>query len=253
MDERSLNILRKAAAGCPTVLFRPTAFFVARCGVLTVVFDGFSDPILDLKNEIEDLFPDLEDEHDGSKWPKVTLAVLKDDENLKPRDIVRLRDIADEWNELLRMRGDVLDVHALAAVNYGCRSLELRIQTHPLPLGSSGLEATATEEHAAYVEDIVAQFSRERMDRYAAELEKDGHRESHYRSPVEGWSLIADIAPDRLPLANSVLEAVERAVPGKYCVLEPSSRHISIRSLVRLPKQEGGSSVGTGSVRGAAV
>lgn len=254
MDERSLRLLRKAAARCPAVLFRPRAFFVARCGVLTVVFDGFSGPILDLKNEIEGLFPDLEEEHEGSTWAKVTLAVLKDDRNLKPRDIVRLRDLADEWNEVLRSRGDLLDVHELAAVNYGCRSLELRIETHRLPLRSSEREATAEEEHAAYVADIVAQFSRERMDRYAAELEKDGHRESHYRLPAEGWSLVVDIAPDRMPLSNSLLEEVERAVPGKYCVLEPASRHITVRSLVRRPDKEGGASgMGASSVRGAAV
>lgn len=231
MNERSIDQLRKVVAETPRAVFHPMAFFVARCGVLTLVFDGFSSALLDLKRRIEEVLPGLEPEREGSTWPKVTLAVLRDDESLSVRDIVRLRDIADEWNDVLLERGDILGIDRLVAVEYACRSLEQRKRTIQLPFGQAHAPDETSEQHAAYVRSVVSQFSRTRMDRYAAELEKEGHRETHYRSPSTGWSLIAEVAPDRLPLANKLLEEVERLVPGKYLHLAPESRHITIRSL----------------------
>ncbi len=251
MKERHLDDLRKLVAAKPQVFFRPMAFFVARCGVLTLVFDGFSNAILELKRGVEKVIPNLEPEHEGSTWPKVTLGMLRDPEVLSARDIVRLRDIADEWNDTLRSEGEIIAVQSLSAVEYGCRSLERRYQTVDLPLKVDELAAKPSQGHAEYVQSIVSQFSREQMDRYAAELEKRGHRETHYRSPARGWSLVADIAPDRLPLADAVIDEVDRLVPGKYCRIDPASRHVTIRSLDRMRTTRGRVKIDTALAAGS--
>ena len=249
MTEPSIEVLKKMVAAKPRAFFRPMSFFVARSGVLTLVFDGFSQAILDLKRRIEETFPHLEPEHEGSKWPKVTLGVLRDDEALARGDIVRLRDIADRWNDVLRQEGDVLDVNRLVAVEYACRSLERRRRTVGLPLNSESDLPDPPEDHAAYVQSIVSQFSREQMGRYSVEVEKQGHRESHYRSPARGWSLVADVDLDRLPLADRVMDEVERLVPDKYCRLSPESRHITIRSLNRVRTRRGRADIDVASSR----
>lgn len=251
MNERSLDDLRKIVATKPQVFFRPMAFFVARCGVLTLVFEGFSSAIFELKRSIERLIPNLEPEHEGSKWPKVTLGMLKDREVLSARDIVRLRDIADDWNDTLRQDGEVIDVRNLSAVEYGCRSLEKRFRTIDLPLKVDEHAGHPPQHHAEYVQSVVSQFSRAQMDRYAAELEKRGHRETHYRSPARGWSLVADIAADRLPLANALIDEVERLVPGKYCRIDPGSRHITIRSLDVMRTKRGRAEIDASPVSGS--
>ncbi|MBT8402103.1 MAG: hypothetical protein KJO98_16625 [Rhodothermia bacterium] len=251
MNEHHLDELRKIAASTPQVFFRPMAFFVARCGVLTLVFDGFSSAILELKRGVEKLIPNLEPEHEGSTWPKVTLGMLRDHETLSARDIVRLRDIADDWNDTLRNEGEIIALQHLSAVEYGCRSLEKRYQTIELPLKVDELAEKPPQYHAEFVQSIVSQFSREKMDRYAAELEKRGHRETHYRSPARGWSLVADIARDRLPLANAVIDEVERLVPGKYCRIDPDSRHITIRSLDVMRTKRGRAEIDAAPVSGS--
>ncbi len=251
MNERYLNDLRKIVATKPQVFFRPMAFFVARCGVLTLVFEGFSSAIFELKLRVEKLIPNLEPEHEGSKWPKVTLGMLRDREALSARDIVRLRDIADEWNDTLRQEGEIIAVRSLSAVEYGCRSLERRYRTVDLPLKVDERADNPPQYHTEYVQSIVSQFSREQMDRYAAELEKRGHRETHYRSPARGWSLVADIAADRLPLANALIDEVERLVPGKYCRIDPGSRHITIRSLDVMRTKRGRAEIEAAPVSGS--
>lgn len=231
MKNDSLKKLTEIAATYPPAEFRPMAFFAARCGVLTVVFDGFSESVLQMKRDIERELPHLEGEHEGSRWPKVTLAVLKDGERLRLRDIVRLRDLADDWNEVLHRQGQLLWFDRLTAVEFGCRSTERRFQSVELPLSAESSEKKPSPTSVEFVATVVDQFSRERMDEYARELEKDGHRESHYRNPVRGWSLIADLPAGSLPLAERLLDEVEKSVPGKYCRFHVDSRHITIRSL----------------------
>jgi hypothetical protein len=48
---------------------------------------------------------------------------------------------------------------------------------------------------------------------------------------------VAEVHPTQLPAAAPILEDVARAVPGKYAVLEPSSWHVTVRSLDRAPRE----------------
>ena len=89
--------------------------------------------------------------------------------------------------------------------------------------------------HARFVRSVLGQFSQDRLTEYTAAINREGNRESHYREPATGWSLVADVDPTQLPVAAPILEDVAGAVPGKYAVFEPSSWHVTIRSLDRAP------------------
>ena len=116
MTESSITRLREIAAGCPPIQFRTTGLFVAHCGVLTLVFDGFASCVLDLKDEIDQTFSDLEEEHEGSMWPKVSLAVLRDGQTLSEQDVHRLRDVADRWEESILSEVPMVEIDRLLAV-----------------------------------------------------------------------------------------------------------------------------------------
>ncbi len=233
MTRESLDELRSLAAGCPATRFRANGLFVAYCGVLTIVFEGFDDCILTMKDEIDRAFPDLEEEHEGSMWPKVTLAVLRDSERLTEAEVSRLRDVAEEWHGVICSDADPVTADELLAVEYGCRSLEVRQRVEHLPLQSRAGESPLPPHHARFVRSVVGQFSRDRLREYHAAIDREGHRETHYREPATGWSLVADVAAEQMPVAHDVLEAVEKAVPGKYARLRPESWHITVRSLDR--------------------
>jgi hypothetical protein len=239
MTESSITRLREIAAGCPPIEFRPTGLFVAHCGVLTLVFDGFAACVLALKDEIDRSFTDLEVEHEGSMWPKVSLAVLRDAQRLSEEDVRRLRDVADRWHEPIRTEAPDVRIDRLLAVDYGCRSLEVRRRSEELPLLGDTLPEEAPPHHVRFVRSVLSQFSRERLAEYTVSIDREGNRESHYREPATGWSLVADVKPAQLPLAGAILEDVEREVPGKYATFEPSSWHVTIRSLDRAPQARG--------------
>ena len=232
MTESSITRLREVAAGCPPIQFRPTGLFVAHCGVLTLVFDGFASCVLELKDEIDRTFSDLEEEHEGSMWPKVSLAVLRDGETLSEQDVHRLRDVADRWEESISGL-PIVEIDRLMAVEYGCRSLEVRQRSEEMILLGDTPAETSPPHHIRFVRSVLAQFSRERLSEYTVSIDREGHRESHYRNGATGWSLVADVRPEQLPLAASILEDVERVVPGKYAAFDPRSWHVTIRSLDR--------------------
>ena len=83
--------LRALVRGDRCVL-RPQTYFVAWNGVLTLVYDGFPPVLAGIKARLnaEDALPP---ENFGSRWPKTTLAALRDDGD-RPIDIVleRLHD-----------------------------------------------------------------------------------------------------------------------------------------------------------------
>lgn len=59
-----------------------------------VVFDAICFYIVDqLKKQIEDCYPGLVKEFPGSKWPKTSVACLRDNKRLSREDLEILRDI----------------------------------------------------------------------------------------------------------------------------------------------------------------
>ena len=62
----------------PICFLKPKQFFVAWHGVVTLVFDGWPEPINTMKHIIGSKI-EIAKENFGSKFPKVSLGVIKDD------------------------------------------------------------------------------------------------------------------------------------------------------------------------------
>eukprot|EP00850_Spirogloea_muscicola_P002714 SM000010S04352 [mRNA] locus=s10:1079419:1087306:+ [translate_table: standard] len=73
--------------------YQPVEFFVAWQGVLTVIYQGIPPAFEELKLAIEGLSPAVVRENPGSKWPKTSLACLRDGARLSPYQLVALRHI----------------------------------------------------------------------------------------------------------------------------------------------------------------
>ena len=78
-------------AGTPACHLHPHAFFVAWNGVLTLAYSGFPAPLATLKANIGAHFGSLAEEGAGSKWPKTTLAALKDGHRLSQQELKALK------------------------------------------------------------------------------------------------------------------------------------------------------------------
>lgn len=59
--------------------FFPKQFFVSWCGVLTLVYTGFPQTLLNLKADLGRACSCIAPENPGSKWPKTGLAAVNDD------------------------------------------------------------------------------------------------------------------------------------------------------------------------------
>jgi hypothetical protein len=231
MTDDSISTLRTMVADCPPIRLKPAGLFVAHCGVLTIVFEGFDTCILAMKDRVHRAFPSLEEEHEGSLWPKVTLAVLKDWKRLTEAEVGRLRTVADEWKEAICSPENEIEINELLAVEYGCRNLEVRRRTEVLPLQGGPADPTPPPHHARYVRSVLGQFTRDRIQEYTALIDREGNRETHYRESAHGWSLVADVAEEQLRFAPQILESVDSVTPGKYCPFAPASWHVTVRSL----------------------
>ena len=107
----------------PTRL-RPEAFFVARSGVLTLAFSGYTEALIRFKAELEGAIPGISAENPGSRWPKTTLGALRDGETLDEEDVVRLREATSEGTTCLYRRGEPIPVGVLSLVELRDRAME---------------------------------------------------------------------------------------------------------------------------------
>lgn len=69
---------------------QPLAFFVSWQGVLTLAYSGFPPALLGLKAAVDAAAPALPAESPGSRWPKTSLACLRDGRRLTPDQLATL-------------------------------------------------------------------------------------------------------------------------------------------------------------------
>lgn len=74
-----------------TSYLQPLAFFISWHGVLTLAYRGFTPALLDLKRRLALAHPALSAEAPGSKWPKTSIACLKEGTTLTPEQFQTLR------------------------------------------------------------------------------------------------------------------------------------------------------------------
>lgn len=224
------DAVARIARRVPATVLRPEGFFVARYGVLTLAYKGFPEPLLQLKKALAQEIEGIPPENPGSRWPKTTLAALRDDGDMEPDDIVLLREATQEGTVCLSRRRPAIAVDFVELVELRCRSMESTGRSRVVRLeGGRGHERVPTD-HRAEVVRVLDQWRRSGLSRYVPDLRRPGHRESHYRGPIREWSLVvrARFEPDCL---TPFRRAVEARLPGRYAWFESESLHVTVRGL----------------------
>ncbi|KAG1677218.1 hypothetical protein FOA52_013416 [Chlamydomonas sp. UWO 241] len=229
----------------------PGRFFVSWSGVLTLAYTGFSPALEGLKARMQDGETVLPRENPGSKWPKTSLGCLRDGARLTPQQLSVLSDICRELSEaaLGESMQETVFVDRLSIVLYGCRCLEhnrrLSMRTVAMAPAASPAECAArpSEEERGRVAGVMSEMS---SPDYWFHASKDGSRESHYRGPALGLTLVHDIScfwdaqggPGE-GLGSAFWDAVrafrarvDAELPGMYTWFDESSLHITVRALM---------------------
>ena len=216
----------------PTRL-RPEAFFVARSGVLTLAFSGYTEALIRLKAELEGAIPGIAAENPGSRWPKTTLAALRDGENLDEDDVVRLREATAEGTTCLYRREEPFPVGLLSLVELRDRAMERVGRVESIRLVGPVDYSPVAPRSRASVNAVLSQWRREGLSRYVPDILRSGYRESHYRGAIEELSLVIHVGP-AIPCVDVFRNAVESRMPGKYAWLSKTAYHVTVRNLVRI-------------------
>ncbi|MEM1097075.1 MAG: hypothetical protein AAGJ10_20955 [Bacteroidota bacterium] len=226
-------ILRDLIQPQPPVVMRPTSFFVAWYGVLALVYEGFPPPLMRIKQGLEERLPNLVRENPGSTWPKTTLGALNDEVKLTLTDLEVVERICRRWSG--RLLEEPITVSHLSAVLFECRSLERRTATHRFRLAGppDAHSATVAVQHRAYVRGILSYCTAPSLASYLPDVQRPGHRISHYRADHREATLIHDLDTRNPAHIQGFIADIDEALPGYYAWFDPSCRHITLRTLGR--------------------
>ena len=219
--------LRALVRGDRCVL-RPQTYFVAWNGVLTLVYAGFPPVLAGIKarlNEEDDLPP----ENFGSRWPKTTLAALRDDAPpLSLAELTSLRALCEEHASQLSLR---VPVSSLSFVSYDQRGLESVRERSDVALGSAVDDSEPSDAEQARVRGVLDEWSD--LETYLPRVNAPGSRISSYReSSPHGSTLVAFVGGSELrELVAQFRSAVDALLPGRYAWLDDASLHCTVRAL----------------------
>jgi len=228
------NILRHIIGCMPSTSLKPHEFFISWSGVPTLAYEGFSATLLNIKKMINKQIPEIGKENPGSLWPKTTIGALHDGVKLSWSDVCTLRDICDDLNEQIKSENCVLEISKLFIVVFLWRSLEKRLLTVPINLQkrkTSNMDDHPPSEHLTQVASILNQFAKPNLKEYLSKLQRDGNRESHYRTAHIESTLIFDLQDQQPRYIATFIDKVDKKLPGFYCWFSRESRHITVRSL----------------------
>mmetsp|Transcript_3268 Transcript_3268/g.9466 ORF Transcript_3268/g.9466 Transcript_3268/m.9466 type:complete len:268 (+) Transcript_3268:135-938(+) len=233
------STLPEMVADTPCFDLQPRAFLVAWSGVLTCAFAGWPAPVATLKSRIDAEHADAMDiEAPGSKFPKVTLAALR--EGRAPLSEMELRALlaaAEECSRscLASSKAPPMRVSSLAVTLWQCGSHERLLSRHDMALrdakpgdDTSGPDAS----QQAYVSEVLAETTDPVAYLPMAQRPGDIRRYREVRS-WPGSSLVAFVGG--LGLDDALVtfrERVEAAVgPDVYEWMSPAALHCTIRAL----------------------
>jgi len=153
---------------------------------------GFPPALVELKQRIELAHGHcLPRESPGSKWPKTTLAALKDGKRLTPHQLEKLNELCARESAAFHYEGDraSLAVTHASVVVFACRSLERVVAARDVALDESTPEDDSPPDAAAEAAaaKVIAEPSAED---YWVQAAADGNRESHYRGDHVGVTLV---------------------------------------------------------------
>ncbi|CAI7804165.1 unnamed protein product [Closterium sp. NIES-54] len=191
-------------------LYEATEFFVAWQGVLTVAYSGIPPALCELKDRMGGALQSMVPENPGSRWPKTTLACLRDDQRLTPEQLSTLRDICSTMSFQLALAPPVV-VNTLSVVLYENCCLEKLIAATHIPLQHPVDPSPPSLEQRQYVRGVVDEFGSKNLAKYWLHASKDGNRSSHYRKAKMGATVVHFLAPHEMtPYISLSVPFVER-------------------------------------------
>eukprot|EP00882_Tetradesmus_deserticola_P029488 GHRQ01033033.1.p1 GENE.GHRQ01033033.1~~GHRQ01033033.1.p1 ORF type:complete len:259 (+),score=30.91 GHRQ01033033.1:84-779(+) len=102
--ETHLDYLLRNTQSC---VLRPYCFFVSWQGVLTLAYRGFPPALASLKQQISDFYQSLSKESPGSRWPKTSLAAVREGRRLTPAQLQRLNQLCREQSGIFQTPGQM--------------------------------------------------------------------------------------------------------------------------------------------------
>ncbi|KAH8973662.1 hypothetical protein BDL97_01G060000 [Sphagnum fallax] len=197
--------------------FQAMEFFVSWQGVLTIAYSGIP--------------PSLLQENPGSKWPKTSLACLRDNQRLSMEQLQRLHDICSKESVTLASTSEPVIVNKLSVVLYADCCLEHPMLVTDIPLRAPVDLSGPSAEQQASVRKVLDVFLRHNLNSYYFHASKDGNRSTHYRDYKGGVTLVHFLSSIPVALAK-FKEQVEEAMPGMYDWFSEESLHVTLRALL---------------------
>eukprot|EP00850_Spirogloea_muscicola_P000291 SM000001S04693 [mRNA] locus=s1:1686160:1693987:+ [translate_table: standard] len=250
--------------------YQPVEFFVAWQGVLTVIYQGIPPAFEELKVAIEGLSPAVVRENPGSKWPKTSLACLRDGARLSPHQLVALRHICrqappalscvdctlsvplgvqppHEWHmqafkKWLSSSCDLSEENAalavtppilvdnLSVVTYESCCLDRTLVVADVALALPADPHPPTTAQQEAVRAVADEFAPANLDNYWFHASKDGNRSQHYRAPKLGSTVVHFLRHSPPALAR-FRARVDGVLPGMYDWFSEGTLHITLRAI----------------------
>jgi len=213
-DLEEKSSLAAIIAQSPKYELEPVRFFVSWNGVVTIVFSGWPYSVIDMKQSLESSLPNLKKEDFGSKWPKITLAVLKDNSLFDKSRLEEIRSYCDTYSEKLKSWNWKLYVDAVTISHYECRSQERVLSERKIFLAdrrkNDAIQPLQVDLHETDDEPYL----------------NVGNRLKHYRDPHIGASIVY-----RLQSIPVIIDEFIKNLPEYYEPLHDSSWHVTIRGI----------------------
>lgn len=197
----------------PTCYLRPKCFFVAWNSVITLVFNGWPEPIDTMKSEMASSCT-LCKEMFGSKFPKITLACVKDGVEMTKERLAEVRMLC---KQATIPKDYVLCLDALSVVLWENRCQESIIYEKIIPLKKNHkflgsprpllLDLEEDEDDGPYL--------------------RSANRSSHYRSLVIGTSLVHRL----IVVPNFITEFQAKLPKNIFDTFSRESLHVTLRAL----------------------
>eukprot|EP01023_Acetabularia_acetabulum_P066905 TRINITY_DN9108_c1_g1_i4.p1 TRINITY_DN9108_c1_g1~~TRINITY_DN9108_c1_g1_i4.p1 ORF type:complete len:272 (-),score=35.53 TRINITY_DN9108_c1_g1_i4:95-910(-) len=232
--------LDELISSTPVCSLSPFSFFISWQGVLTLAYSGFPQPLLDLKQRLNQNCSNLPKENPGSKWPKTTLGAVQDNRRITPEEFEKLKAICLEQIGVLQSSGSKVRIDDLSVVFYECRSLERVLSRQDFVLveqeencSEMSKFCTPGDGELENVKKIVSEWDEQG---YWMKASKDGNRENHYRVSACGVTLIHYLScksqdAGLINVIESFRKQVDEQLPGLYSWFQDQSLHITVRAL----------------------
>ena len=191
----SIAQLEPLVADCSPCALQPVALVVSWHGVLALAMEGWPLAMTALKDDLNEHAAEqwaLRDENSGSRWPKITLACLRDGQQLTLVQLRSLHALAQSFADRIAADPWRLEVRTLSAVVFSCRSLERLLSRQDMPMRAlDSLEVKCSAESMQRVAAVRAELSDHTAEAYLPLVNADGGRLAHYTQPHTEATLVA--------------------------------------------------------------